>query len=378
MKDFTYIIGGDLIGVTKGNYLSAKHNNGIYTPVTVGLGRTSKAWEISKTNKLKKIGEDYPRVQYDNNEPYLLIEPQVTNLVHTHHTAPSRSGFDLEYITASGPYNEDIPVTRCYNISTSNTRLRIVHFGTTTGFSQNTNYTVSFWVKLTSGPDIQINPRIGPERPNFYDISVADGWVFIEDTINSGTSIVDFADTGFNLINGDITSELLVTGMNLKQEDYPTSSIYNVGGSTTRARDTSTSSLNPVTQNLLGSTSGTIYANYLSRGGLCGILIEPNGANAIMLISSGEYTRVFLKQDSSTVYNFIGGTTGFNKVVVSYDYDSFIITINGVVIVETTIGYSGSWANTFRIGNYEGMLKMKEVKLYNRKLSKEEAILLSS
>ena len=371
----TYILGGEFWPIKKDKILACVlDKNGLYKPDELSYTRASKAWQISSDNKIKKIGTDIPRIEYKDNLPHIMFEQTVSNLVLKHFQINASVAMSNEHpIVIDGPFNEPILSTRLYNISTTNTsRVRIVSFTSTVGWDNDTDYELSFWIKVTAGDTLTIQPRINEVKPTSFDVSVADGWYFHSEILTSDSSSTYFGDTGMNITSGvNSSSEFYLTGMNLKQASSISSTIFNENGSVTRAVEKTTHRTNLIADNIVSNTEGTIYANILNKGsGNGGILFEPSGSNAIMIINGGfERLRIYIKQDSTSILNPYIDNSDFIKVVVTFSLSGFYIYIDGVLHTSSTTSYTGSWIDKFQFNTYGDNFWLREFKLFNRELS---------
>jgi hypothetical protein len=329
------------------------------------------------------------RLDYTNATcPSILVEPQRTNLVlrsdllNTSPWAILLSEVSINENFAISP--DGTQNANKINFLTGNTR-----FTQSISVSQNTTYTLSFYVKNIDATQVSIN--IGstnlPITNYFSQISTTE-WkrVSFTFTTNTGVTVISPQITR----DGTIGKSLLIYGAQMEAGANATSYIPTVASTVTRNADVISKT---GISSLIGQTEGTLYAEFNT-----GPSNTNSGARTILSISDGTVAnRIEIYIFNNLLYydhrvssmNQGGGLvttiTTFNtnmKIALSYKLNSVKFFINGILVNTdltaliptcSVIGIGTTYSST---SQYNGLIS--DVLLFKTQLTDQECINLTT
>jgi len=350
-----------------------------------GTAASVQTRETSDGN-ITTVGLDIPRINYEGNEGYLLIEPQATNTatdsndftVGTLYNGGGSAGVDDAILTsaqATSPDGNNNAWKLVDNNDGNTGSVQLRYYGTNV---TSANYNVvSLFVKKQGNNDwFQIsfaefdsyasaffnisNGTLGTINSNITDANIegyGDGWYRISATFATTTDVVGAvilrlgSSNGSNTVTRNGTNGAYIYGIQAETQTNanatkPTSYIPTSGGTVTRAKETAVDAGN---SDLISSTEGVLYLEVAA-------LKAVNNFESLSLSNGNNDTRVrFMFKENlnqvtmqvnngstSTSEAFINHTvsdvTDFNKFALKYKENDFAFWINGVEVDNDTSG----------------------------------------
>ena len=252
-------LGTDNNWATKVDKLLAYNDeNGNFKPIEFDADRGSTSTRVNKSGLVENVEANRPRVQFDNNDGYLLLEPSRTNLQvrseEFDNAAWTKSNCTVSANQTTSP---DGATTADKIIENSGSGSKKVYDGITT--SSGTVYTWSVFLKADTRSKARLNifgsyaefdvanqtllTQSGITSYKIEDYGNGWGRFSITETANA-TSTLTYVylldDAGNVSYTGDGVSGLFVWGAQLEAGTYPTGYIKNVDTSSgvTRTKDT--------------------------------------------------------------------------------------------------------------------------------------------
>ena len=391
------------------------------------FARTGSATRVNENGLIETVANDVPRLDYsDGGCPSLLLEPQRTNLI-TYSEDFSQS--DWTKSNSSITSNSVISPNGILNGSTltDNTANTIHRLRDSVSLSASTDYSLSIFAKKGTLSNIQlalINTANSNTASRVFDLEngalgenitsggtlsdskitdYGNGWYRCEIIAQLGSTpntyqITLATQSSGNSSNvnqvtydGDGNGNVHLWGAMLEQSSYPTSYIPTQGGVVTRLADECEQT---PPSGVIGQTELTIfYQGIVERLG-------GNDGHAITLSQSADGTgssRVLLYRSSSNgnMYVYIQDTTAQfstpllansnpqinDKYAIAIKDNDLVVYCNGVKVSENNSGtipatqylILNKFSNEINHQN-----KIKEVKLYNTRLSNSELAALTS
>jgi len=313
---------------------------------------------ITTTTTTAQAGilEDMPRLDYSGGAscPSLLLEPQRSNLFDF------SEYFEGSYWGKTQQGSASVPVvTGNYAISPEGvqnaTRVQFDAVGSTSSdrsglvrdfaFTSGTTYSISCWVKATSGNNELVQFRVAGAQVG-GEQTATDEWQLFTATHTATVSTTD--NFGMQVRGNNTTNEsdILIYGMQLEQASYPTSYIPTYGGSSvTRSED---SCYKTGISSLIGQTEGVVFVEFDQN------LIGQSATRRIFALNDGTTSNRITAYISSTnkidfyVRNsggdlFFGNSTlpignekGVHKIACAYKDEDYAVYMDGDLIISGT------------------------------------------
>jgi hypothetical protein len=313
---------------------------------------------ITTTTTTAQAGilEDMPRLDYSGGAscPSLLLEPQRSNLFDF------SEYFEGSYWGKTQQGSASVPVvTGNYAISPEGvqnaTRVQFDAVGSTSSdrsglvrdfaFTSGTTYSISCWVKATSGNNELVQFRVAGAQVG-GEQTATDEWQLFTATHTATVSTTD--NFGMQVRGNNTTNEsdILIYGMQLEQASYPTSYIPTYGGSSvTRSGDACSKT---GISSLIGQTEGVVFVEFDQN------LIGQSATRRIFALNDGTTSNRITAYISSTnkidfyVRNsggdlFFGNSTlpignekGVHKIACAYKDEDYAVYMDGDLIISGT------------------------------------------
>jgi hypothetical protein len=313
---------------------------------------------ITTTTTTAQAGilEDMPRLDYSGGAscPSLLLEPQRSNLFDF------SEYFEGSYWGKTQQGSASVPVvTGNYAISPEGvqnaTRVQFDAVGSTSSdrsglvrdfaFTSGTTYSISCWVKATSGNNELVQFRVAGAQVG-GEQTATDEWQLFTATHTATVSTTD--NFGMQVRGNNTTNEsdILIYGMQLEQASYPTSYIPTYGGSSvTRSEDACSKT---GISSLIGQTEGVVFVEFDQN------LIGQSATRRIFALNDGTTSNRITAYISSTnkidfyVRNsggdlFFGNSTlpignekGVHKIACAYKDEDYAVYMDGDLIISGT------------------------------------------
>ena len=314
---------------------------------------------------------DMPRLDYSGGAtcPSLLLEPARTNLV-TYSEYFEHSSWAAGATTADiskSPNLSPEGVANCYyveNVSGS-------QLGFYTTITSGASYTGSFWVRKVSGTGVVTMIDVNNSGTDF---NVGTEWTRVSVTATSTSTI------GRCYIRAQNTGDIIeVYGAQLEAGSYPTSYVPTYGSATTRAKDHFLMLLETAGITSSGQTEATLFIEFE----------KPNTGENVDLMrfrGTGVLGRGYIYNNGAGFASDWGGsslnfTIGENVKAV-WRVNSLT---DGEVFVNGTKSNNGTgtaWSGFYTIRFNEegggGVLKIKQIALFNTALTDAECISLTT
>jgi hypothetical protein len=332
--------------------------------------------------------ENTPRLNYTTGvaNPYLLIEPQRSNLVddYSGYTWNSFNGAAISFTgTEQSPEGFNNAVTWTFGGSSGEVVQR-----SSISISNSTTYTISGYFKLTSGTltsgSNQIKGLDGLTGVGASLNTLTNEWQRLSFNVTSSST------SGRVQLRCDNSATIQVYGLQLEAGSYKTSIIPTYSVSATRAKDVC---IDGGSAKSINSTEGVLYAEISA-------LANDSTQRAITLSDGGNTNRVcLLYNDSSNsirLFVQVGGSTqasvvstsyaitDFNKIAIKWKANDFALWINGVEAGtdNTGVSFTSNTLNTldFRFPNDTTFFygNVKQVLTFNTALSDAELATLTT
>jgi hypothetical protein len=311
--------------------------------------------ETTTTAVYEGITDDVPRVDYSGGGcPSLLLEGQRTNLFEY------SEYFEGSYWGKTQQGSASVPVvTGNYAISPEGvqnaTRVQFDAVGSTSSdrsglvrdfaFTSGTTYSISCWVKATSGNNELVQFRVAGAQVG-GEQTATDEWQLFTATHTATVSTTD--NFGMQVRGNNTTNEsdILIYGMQLEQASYPTSYIPTYGGSSVTRSEDSCSKTG--ISSLIGQTEGVVFVEFDQN------LIGQSATRRIFALNDGTTSNRITAYISSTnkidfyVRNsggdlFFGNSTlpignekGVHKIACAYKDEDYAVYMDGDLIISGT------------------------------------------
>ena len=335
--------------------------------------------------------ENTPRIDYSSGAGSLKLEPQRTNkFTHSEYIGSS------DWLKSGNGSGSAPIVTTNYATSPEGvqnaTRVQFDAVGTAStdrstlaqrfAFTTGDVYTLSCWVKATSGSSTMFHMRINGAQVGGEKIAT-DEWQLFTETHTATATTTD--DYGLQ-IRGNYssnTSDILIYGMQLENASFGSSYVPTYGSAATRGADACS-----VTgaSDVIGQTEGTLYADFIFDGKPTSIdynimILGAIGSNYINIggYNTSLYARVFNSTLQGTInaLQMVAGTR--YKVAVAYANNDVVMYVNGANEGTDT---SASIPAVSQIGfsrpSFEAKTNILNAQVYKERLTNSELATLTT
>jgi len=310
--------------------------------------------ETTTTTAQAGILEDMPRLDYSGGScPSLLLEPQRSNLFDF------SEYFEGSYWGKTQQGSGSVPVvTGNYAISPEGvqnaTRVQFDAVGSTSSdrsglvrdfaFTSGTTYSISCWVKATSGNNELVQFRVAGAQVG-GEQTATDEWQLFTATHTATVSTTD--NFGMQVRGNNTTNEsdILIYGMQLEQASYPTSYIPTYGASVTRSED---SCYKTGISSLIGQTEGVVFVefdqNLIGQSATRRIFALNDGTTSNRItayISSTNKIDFYVRNSGGDLFyanstSPIGNEKGVHKIACAYKDEDYAVYMDGDLIISGT------------------------------------------
>jgi hypothetical protein len=374
-----------------GSTLAYNDENGNFKPLPFNFTRSTSGTRVNKDGLIEVVTNNKPRIDFLNDSNgALLLEPSRTNLlpysVDYSQADWAKSNVTLTSNFATAP---DGTTSASKIVATASDGSLQDSISITSG----TTYTFSVYLKTTSGT---LNTNISLGSPAFPDtegdggrtkqIIVTNTWQRFtitstaDATANSGIGV-----GGFNSFSTG--EEVLVWGAQLEVGSYATSYIPTQGATATRVVETC---IQTPPSGIIGQTEGTMYCEIDVKSGYdvnnLILTLSDGTANNFMYINrSNGKLEVYIKTSGVAQLSYLSASilsVGIHKLSLSYKLNDFVLYLDGVLMHSDTSGTVPS-CNKINVGSYYNESlpfnnRIKDVKLYNTRLTNEELAALTT
>ena len=366
----------------------------------LNFARTSEATRVNQNSLIETVGSNVPRIDYkDGGCPKLLLEPQRTNIIPYSEDFSNAAWIKgnstinaNQVISPDGTLNADLIVTSAAG------------GGVSDGIGGSGDYSFSVFAKYK---DIQFIRLRSTNSYAWFDIengsvgntisaldatieNYGNGWYRCTLVGNNTNTLVQVTCTEQNGANVGFGSVYL-WGAQVEEGSYPTSYIPTSGATATRNAETSSKAN---ISNLINSSEGVLYfetkgfidvptfSRYiqLSKNGETGfnnsLIIQHRNNGFLRIYANGTGT-------SDVHFNIDIDFTQNHKIAVLYKLNGYKLFIDGVsqpmYLTPTQTVFSGLDTLSFAYrGTYEWNGSIKDVRVYNKALTDQELIALTS
>lgn len=377
--------------------LAYNDENGNFKPIPFDADRSSTATRVNKAGLVENVEANRPRVQFDGNNGYLLLEPTRTNLI---------AYSNLDFGTGSVPDGWTVGFgtgTYSHTPTTYKGQPAVIHRQETTGRSY---LGVSF-----TGTNAEHTIRIEFDRSRCLNMEDDDVILFTIGVTNTVTKtwadvdangILEFQTTfgtdasgelriGFGVAGNEDGDKTLVWGMpQMELGSYGTSFIKTSGSAVTRTEDFCY--IPSGLQNVLNTSEGTLFVDVevpriATTSDFDRIVLSDQASSTDRLIfdNFGGNWRSLLLSSGNNVNRTIVSVTANQRIKVAIAYSSTQLRISYDGNAATTT--SGTYAPTttlesLKFSNKDGgskwQGKIHEVKYFNTALTNAELQALTS
>jgi hypothetical protein len=385
------------------------------------FSRGSTATRVNKDGLIETVNNNVPRLDWLNRDcPSLLLEPQRTNGFTYSQDFSNSNWTKTEFTITSNQItapNGTLTASELFETSASSGKFLHQNTNVATG----NDYTISYFIKYQNKQYIQLTGSTGFDtlyvnydilngeivrNLNNADASIEDfgnGWYRISLTLEAtSTTNGRILLVGIRSANsfraesylGSISNSYYIWGGQMEQGSYPTSYIKTTGSTVTRLKDFIDGAGSSSLFNSLESTFFVEMASFLNA---------QTNSNGIELAGVGSQNRITLQYDPTnnqircdvrvlnsaqaiiTTSSF--DITNFNKMAITYKLNEVKFYVNGQLIstdtsvnafAPNTLTEVRSTIADISSDAYNLQAKIKDLRVYNRVLTQEEAIELTT
>jgi hypothetical protein len=341
--------------------------------------------ETTTTTAQAGVLENTPRLNYTTGvaNPYLLLEPQRSNLVddYSGYTWNSFNGAAISFTgTEQSPEGFNNAVTWTFGGSSGEVVQR-----SSISISNSTTYTISGYFKLTSGTltsgSNQIKGLDGLTGVGASLNTLTNEWQRLSFNVTSSST------SGRVQLRCDNSATIQVYGLQLEAGSYKTSIIPTYSVSATRAAD---SCYKTGISSLIGQTEGTMFVEFdiLTTGqdmAIMNLYNETTPANSIYFYLNSSNVLSAYVDNSGTQASPSSGvlTEGVYKAAIAYKANDFAFYINGSLVGSDVSG-SVPTCGAIRMENYNAVptyqekTAIKQMALFQERLTNAELATLTT
>jgi len=360
--------------------LAYNDENSNFKPIHFDADRDSTSTKVNKAGLVENV-DNRPRVEFQNNDGYLLLEPTRTQLAHYTNAISSANGYGLTNGTLTtdshtAPDGSDDAST--FQATSANGQFQKVKTG-----SSGVEYTVSVYVKRKTGTGTVYLRAV--ENTNTA-VTVTDEWTRVSLTVTSTSTNIRY---GMALAtSGD---EIYVWGFQVEAGSYATSLIPNsTGTDLTRTEDFC--HIPSGLQNILNTNEGTLFLDLetpriATSSAFSRIVLSDQNSSTDRLIFddfAGNWRALLISSAGIVAKTILSVTANQRlKVAIAYSSTGLTISYNGTSAVTTSGSYTPSTTlESFKFSNKDGGFKFEgkihEAKYFDTKLSDSELQALTS
>ena len=384
-------LGTDNNWATKVDKLLAYNDeNGNFKPIKFDADRDSTSTRVNKSGLIENVEANRPRVQFDNNDGYLLLEPARTNYALYSNDAS-------QWSDVGGSQS----VTKTQNYSTApdgtQTAARLQATATGSNYSLTSisttsitgNYVGSVYLKSNTG-SVQ-NVVVYGRNTTVTSYEIGNQWrrIDLQGSATSGQNSYLFIGSFPN--NGsDESVDVSVWGGQLEAGDYATSLIPTTSAAVTRAVDFCY--INSGLQDILNTSEGTLFVDVevprvSTSGSFERIALTDQSASTdrILIDNFGGNWRVLTLSSAGTQAVTVRSVQANTRIKIAFAYSSSQIRVSydGNDATTTSISYTPSTTlESFKFSNKDGgskwVGKIHEVKYFDTALTNTELKALTS
>ena len=315
----------------KGNLLAYNDENGNFKPIPFDVTRASTATRLNKSGLIETVEQDRPRVEFDNNDGYVLLEPTRTNLCTYSEQLDAIQWYKYNSVSVE-PNVITSPsgaLTADKLISDGSQGLVMRRFGMTT---LGVTHSFSMWAKKGNFNKLAID--IGDSGNQTFTLT--DEWqrVSVTATPTSNTNIdVEMPSAS----NGDF---IYLWGAQVEVGSYATSYIPTSGSAVTRTED---NVYNGGTDSVFNLTEGTLFFDVE-------VFRPINDSQRLISLSDGTSTNRILvipKDTENTMRYFFSFNNITTETTPAFTYDTR---------QKIAIAYGGGNIKIYRNGSQQSSL----------------------
>jgi len=373
----TLNLGNGNWGVKKDSLLGYNSENGNFKPLPFDFTRDTLATRVNKDGLIETVGSGEPRIDYkDDSKGALLLEPSRSNLILNSQKislSPIKNGTFTDDFAISPDGTQNATKFTAPSIDP--------YFYQSVSFSAG-SYTASIYVKgigNSIGKDFRIVLGSNSSNPK---LKIPSEWTRFEytATMTSGSATAGLEIPDPAVVGDDV----LVWGFQVEQGSYATSYIPTQGGAVTRVEEDIALTL-PNNASFDSSVGFTLCGEFLTNGG--------SGSSSMALQVNGNLGYFGFGSNGSTWRARINNGTVNSahisnipilstvKLALSFNSSGFSMYANGTSFASgnTNIGaITSADSILYRDTDEFGSFRIKDLKLYNTRLSNSELIALTS
>ena len=417
----TFNLGNKKWAVKKDQVLAYNSENNNFKPLPFDFSRASTATVVNKSGLIEEVGQDEPRIDFLNDtDGHLLLEPSRTNLQDY---SEDGSQWSIIQATLSSTTDSTSPSgqSSVYKV-TDNTVSGQHRANVVVAVTSGNDYTFSVFVKKESNSDVDFvyllfSSQFATTR-YFYNISegtsldsggnienYGNGWYRLSATATAtstgnGVFGINLTDANNNnTYTGTGNGSMLIWGIQVEEDSYPTSYIPTNGSSVTRVAEACTGAgLDSIFSEESGGSLYLEIEGLADDGTSRGIaLSDGTTTDSVYVVLSNVSNRIayYIRANASIIFgkNF-QKTTGLDinqtenhKIALRYKTGDSSWAMDGE-ITQLTSGLDASFSfndniSELNLSRGSGTLapfygKIKEIKVYNTGLTDAELIALTS
>jgi len=392
----------------EGTILAYNSENNNYKPLPFTFDRDSVATRVNKQGLIETVGADQPRIDYLNDSNgALLLEPSRTNSLLQSNQFDTTWTIGASALDLTSGQSGVFGSNDAWLLKKNTDGARYIQQSLSLSSAQ---YSYSVYLKSESTNWAFIWAYDGAASVNaYFDLengvvgqtggsaldgtnieSVGNGWYRCTLIYTHAPDLIRIypANSNGNTSTGT-DNGIYIQHAQLEVGSYATSYIPTQGSAVTRLADSNTTQV--ATNSVIGQTEGTIFYDFdlnelFTTSQYIGVLSDGTSTNRIQFLNnSSKQFQLFIS--ASTISSNINETTsvvtsGSYKVAIAYKSGDVSLYINGVQEATSTETFTFQNLTHIDLGQrYDNNLflynPIKEVKLYNTRLSNSELAALT-